>query len=93
MKRLLLTPYVNAALKLLNAFPINVRRPHQSRVRLHWGESESDVAPRWGHRKSNLMFTLRSDKDSLSLLLSLSVFELCENVGLFVNVLTTFLVL
>ena len=33
------------------------------RVSLHWRESESDVASRWVHRQSNLMFTLSNDKD------------------------------
>ena len=32
------------------------------RVTLHWPESESDMASRWVHRESNLMFTLSSDK-------------------------------
>ena len=30
-------------------------------ARLHW--CESDIASRWVHKKSNLMFTLSSDKD------------------------------
>ena len=62
MKPLILTPYVNAALKLLNAFPVNVPRHCHSKFHLQWGESESDVASRWVHRKSNLMFTLSSEK-------------------------------
>ena len=33
------------------------------KVYLYWCESESDVASRLVHRGSNLMFTLRSDKD------------------------------
>ena len=35
------------------------------RVHLYWGksESESDIASRWVHRQSNLMFTLSSNKD------------------------------
>ena len=33
------------------------------RVRLYWIESESGIASRWIHIESNLMFTLRSDKD------------------------------
>ena len=34
-----------------------------SRVRLYWCESKTDIASRWIHRESNLMFTLSSDKD------------------------------
>ena len=33
------------------------------RVRLHWSESESDIASRWVLWESNLMFTFSSDKD------------------------------
>ena len=42
-------------------------------VRLYW--CESDIASRWVHRESNLMFTLSSDriKENNSLSLSLSV--------------------
>ena len=34
-------------------------------VRLYWPESESkcDIASRWVHKKSNLMFTFNMDKD------------------------------
>ena len=31
------------------------------RIRLYWGES--DITSKWVHRKSNLLFTLSSDKD------------------------------
>ena len=45
------------------------------RVRLYWSESESDIAYRWVHKESNLMFALSSDKDQRknSLSRSLSV--------------------
>ena len=33
------------------------------RLDLRKSESESDVASRWVHRESNLMFMLNSDKD------------------------------
>ena len=39
------------------------RSVHCIRVHLYWRESESDIASKWAHRKSNLMFTWSSDKD------------------------------
>ena len=32
-------------------------------ARLYWAESESDIASRWLHGESNLMFKLSSEKD------------------------------
>ena len=43
------------------------------RVHLNKSESESDVASRCVHRKSNLMFALNSDKDQRKKLLLLSL--------------------
>ena len=45
------------------------------RVHLYSSETESDIAFRWIHRESNIMFTLSSDKDQIkdSLLSSLSL--------------------
>ena len=40
--------------------------------RLCWDGSEIDITSGWVHRASNLMFTLRSDKDQRKKLLSLS---------------------
>ena len=43
------------------------------RVSLYCSESESDIAFRWVHRESNLMFILSSDKDQREKLLSRSL--------------------
>ena len=45
------------------------------RVRVHLYLSESNNASKWGQRKSNLMFTFRSDKYQRKNSLSLSVSE------------------
>ena len=44
-------------------------------VHLHWRESKSDIASRWVHRKSNLMFALSSDEDQRKYSFSFSVNE------------------
>ena len=46
------------------------------RVRLYW--YESDIASRWVHRESNLMFTLSSDKDQRKKFAHAFAFAQCE---------------
>ena len=56
------------------------RSVHCIRVPLYWGESESesDIAFKWTHRKSNLMFTWSSDKDQRKKITFTFVFAQCK---------------
>ena len=56
-------------------FPKTIMIPISLRVRLYWLESKSGIACRGFHRESNLMFTLRSEKNSLLAVYLLSVNE------------------
>ena len=62
-----------------NEIAVTLRSPlvtvnESFRVRLYWSKSgsESDIASQLDHRKSNLMFTLSSDKNHRRYLLSRS---------------------
>ena len=56
---------LKSELKFLNFAFAFARHEEPLRVRLYWDESERDIASRWVHRESNLMFTLDSDKDQI----------------------------